>query len=82
MVTVTYLASDLLLALSTWRVIIWVSYLSDCIISCSHFPIESGALDSDSEADTDEEDAYHLGEISSDVEMHPDDLDGLDSDGQ
>jgi len=47
------------------------------------FPIlESGVIDSDSEHDTDEEDAYHLDEVSSDVEMHPDDLDGLKSDGE
>jgi len=47
--------------------------------------LDSGAIDSDSEAETDDEDAYLLGEISSDVEMHPDDLDGLDgleSDGE
>ncbi|KAK7053399.1 peptidylprolyl isomerase fpr3 [Paramarasmius palmivorus] len=34
----------------------------------------------DSEDDFDVEDAYDLREVSSDVEMHPDDLDGIDSD--
>ena len=42
------------------------------------FP-DSAALDS--EDDEDEEDAWDLREVSSDVEMHPDDVDGLESDG-
>ena len=38
--------------------------------------------DMDSELDSDEEDAYDLREVSSDVEMHPDDLGDLESDGE
>lgn len=30
---------DLLLALFSWRVIIWVSCPSNCLSSCSHFPL-------------------------------------------
>lgn len=33
-----------------------------------------------SDFDSDEDDAYDLRDVSSDVEMHPDDLDGVDSD--
>ncbi|KAG6813562.1 hypothetical protein H0H92_009954 [Tricholoma furcatifolium] len=36
--------------------------------------------DDDSDFDSEDEDAYDLREVSSDVEMHPDDLDGVESD--
>lgn len=36
----------------------------------------------DSDLDSGEEDAYDLREVSSDVEMNPDDLDGMDSDAR
>jgi len=36
--------------------------------------------DSEGSFDSDDEDAYDLREVSSDVEMHPDDLDGFESD--
>lgn len=34
----------------------------------------------DEEGESDEEDAFHLGEVSSDVEMDPAELDGIHSD--
>jgi FK506-binding nuclear protein len=38
-------------------------------------------MDSEDESDSDdEEDAYDLRDVSSDVEMDPEDLDGLESD--
>ncbi|CAA7259085.1 unnamed protein product [Cyclocybe aegerita] len=51
-------------------------YLTGNYIDQGH---DQDPFDSDSE-DADSEDAYDLREVSSDVEMHPDDLDGIDSD--
>jgi len=45
--------------------------------------IEQNSFDQDpfgSDDDSGDEDGYHLQDVSSDVEMHPDDLDGIDSD--
>jgi len=43
--------------------------------------LDTPALNGDSEVDSDDEDAYDLREVSSDVEMHPDDFDDLETDG-
>ncbi len=65
----------------------YIGKSSDHIYYCL---IDSNLLDQhfqdeepfDSELDSDEEDAYDLRDVSSDVEMHPDDLDNVESDGE
>ncbi|KIK09163.1 hypothetical protein K443DRAFT_671656 [Laccaria amethystina LaAM-08-1] len=43
-------------------------------------PLNQPPFDDDSDEDLDDEDAYDLREVSSDVEMNPEDIDGLESD--
>lgn len=45
-------------------------------------PLNHPPFDDDSDEDVDDEDAYDLREVSSDVEMNPEDIDGLESDAR
>jgi FK506-binding nuclear protein len=45
-------------------------------------PLNQPPFDDDSDEDLDDEDAYDLREVSSDVEMNPEDIDGLESDAR
>ena len=45
-------------------------------------PLNQPPFDNDSDEDLDDEDAYDLREVSSDVEMNPEDIAGLESDAR
>lgn len=45
-------------------------------------PLNQPPFDDDSDEDLDDEDAYDLREVSSDVEMNPEDIAGLESDAR
>ena len=83
MLIVYFTALFISLAITSVYLLFWFS----CLVFNAYYSEQSPENDqspfgSELGSEMDSEDAYDLREVSSDVEMHPDDLDGVESDAR
>lgn len=71
------------LAITSVYLLFWLPFLVfDAYYSEQSPENDQSPFGSELGSEMDSEDAYDLREVSSDVEMHPDDLDGVESDAR